>query len=52
MQLGLKPDIIIACIARGTNVIIPNGQSVIEKGDSVVIVSAERGLNALEDILA
>ena len=52
MELSLKPGIIIACITKGNRVVIPNGQSVIEKGDSVVIVSVERGLNDLEDILA
>ena len=51
-ELNLKPNIIIACITKGNKVITPDGQSVIEKGDSVVIVSAERGLNDLEDILA
>ncbi len=52
MELNLRPNIIIACITKGNKVITPNGQSVIEKGDSVVIVSTERGLNDLEDILA
>ncbi len=52
MQLRLKPGIIIACITKGNKVVIPNGQSVIEKEDLVVVVSIERGLNDLEDILA
>ncbi len=52
MELSLKPNVIIACITKGNKVIIPNGQSVIEEDDSVVIVSVERGLNDLEDILA
>ena len=52
MELKLKPGIIIACITKGNTVEIPNGHSVIEKDDLVVIVSAERGLNDLEDILA
>ena len=52
MMLNLKPDIIIACIIKGNKAVTPNGQSVIEKGDSVVIVSVERGLKDLEDILA
>ena len=52
MELNLKPDVLIACITKGNKVITPNGQSIIEKGDSVVIVSAKRGLNDLEDILA
>ena len=52
MELRLKPNILIACIIKGNQVNIPNGQSVIEKGDLVVIVSIEKGLNDLEDILA
>ncbi len=51
-ELDLKPNIIIACITKGNKVIIPNGQSVIEEGDLVIVVSVERGLNDLEDILA
>ncbi|MCR5591808.1 MAG: Trk system potassium transporter TrkA [Lachnospiraceae bacterium] len=52
MELKLKHDVIIACIIKGNKVVIPNGQSVIEKEDLVVVVSAERGLKDLEDILA
>ncbi len=52
MELKLKHGIIIACITKGNNVVIPNGHSIIEKGDLVVVVSVERGLNDLEDILA
>ena len=52
MELTLKPNVIIACITKGNNAHIPNGQSVIEKDDLVVVVSVERGLNNLEDILA
>ncbi len=52
MELSLKPNVIIACITKGNKVHIPNGHSVIEKDDLVVVVSVERGLNDLEDILA
>ncbi len=52
MELSLKPDVIIACITRDKKVIIPSGQSTIEKDDLVVIVSAGRVINDLEDILA
>ena len=51
-EIGLKPDVIIACITKANKVIIPDGGSVIEKGDLVVIVSTQLGLNDLEDILA
>ena len=52
MQLKIRPNILVACITKGNKVVIPNGQSVIEKGDLVVVVSVEKGLNDLEDILA
>ena len=52
MELKIRPNILVACIIKGSQVIIPNGQSVIEKGDLVVVVSIEKGLNDLEDILA
>ncbi len=52
MELKLKHGILIACITKGNNVVIPNGHSVIEKEDLVVVISVERGLNDLEDILA
>ncbi len=52
MELSLKPNVLIACITKGNKAVIPNGHSVIEKDDLVVVVSVERGLNDLEDILA
>ncbi|MBO4905172.1 MAG: Trk system potassium transporter TrkA [Lachnospiraceae bacterium] len=52
MDLSIKPDVIIACITRDKKVIIPSGQSTIERDDLVVVVSVSRGLNDLEDILA
>ncbi len=51
MQLKLKPDLLVACIYRGGKAIIPNGQDCIKKGDTVVIVTAQTGLNDLTDIL-
>lgn len=52
MDLRFKPNVLVSCITKGNNVVIPNGQSVIEKGDLVVVISANKGLNDLEDILA
>ena len=52
MELKIRPNTLIACITKGSQVIIPNGHSVIENGDLVVVVSIEKGLNDLEDILA
>lgn len=50
--LDLKPDVIIAAINRMGKAMTPNGQSTIEIGDTVIVVSTEMGLNDLEDILA
>lgn len=49
--LKLKDSVIIACITKAGKVITPNGQSVIETGDTVIVVSTQAGLNDLEDIL-
>jgi len=50
-KLRIKPNIIIACITHNGNVIIPNGQSVIEEGDSVILVTTTAGLSDIKDIL-
>ena len=50
-SLRLKPDVIIACIIKNGRAITPNGSSIIEAGDTVIIVSTENGLKDLEDIL-
>jgi trk system potassium uptake protein TrkA len=50
-QLKFKKDILIASISRGDSVIIPRGSDVIEAGDLVVIVSKQKGLNDVKDVL-
>ena len=37
--LSLKRDVLIVCIQHGANVIIPNGNSYYENGDTVIVVS-------------
>jgi len=39
-KLRIKPDILIACISRNNQVIIPKGDDTIERGDTVVVVTA------------
>ncbi len=51
MQLSLKRDILIGCINHRGTIIIPKGQSVIEEGDTVIVVTTKSGLSDIKDIL-
>ena len=50
-DLSLKSNNLIACIARGQNVIIPNGNDCIRAGDNVIVVTMEKQIQDIEDIL-
>ena len=50
-DLNLKVNNIIACIARGRKIIIPNGDDSIPVGDSVVIITMTKQIRDLDDIL-
>lgn len=50
MELRFKPNVLIAVILRGNRVIIPRGSDVIEKNDSVIVVSDIRP-HDISDIL-
>lgn len=51
-QLKIKKDYLVACIGRGRRVIIPNGDDHLEVGDNVVVVTTNRGLDDIAEILA
>lgn len=51
MNINLKKNILIGCINRGGEVHIPRGQDCILKGDTVVVVTTQRGLHDIRDIL-
>lgn len=51
-DLQLKSDLLICCINRGGKMIIPNGLTTIEVGDTVIVATTQTGLNDLSDILA
>ena len=52
-ELKLKPNVLIASITHGMQSEVPNGNSVFQKGDTVVIVTSGRGvLHQLNDIFA
>ncbi len=51
-DLNRKKNLLIAGISRKGKNIMPNGQSTMEPGDRVVVVTTQKGLHDLEDILA
>ena len=50
-DLKLKKDTLIGCINRHGRVIVPKGNDMIQIGDTVVIVTAQKGLHDLTNIL-
>lgn len=50
MELKFKPNVLVAVILRGNRVIIPRGSDIIEKDDSVIVVSDIRP-HDISDIL-
>jgi len=52
-QMKLKPEVLLASITRGSRTHIPNGDSFMETGDTVVVVTGKRGaLQQINDIFA
>ncbi|MBE6925706.1 MAG: Trk system potassium transporter TrkA [Ruminococcaceae bacterium] len=52
-ELKLKPDVLVASITRGSRTQFGSGDSTIEAGDTVVVVTGKRGsLQQLGDIFA
>ena len=50
-DLKLKPNMIIGAIGHKGTVSIPNGQSKICVGDTVILITTTKGLNDLSDVL-
>ncbi|MCD7715973.1 MAG: Trk system potassium transporter TrkA [Lachnospiraceae bacterium] len=50
-ELPIRKGILVACIYRDGRIIIPGGADRMQDGDSVIIVTQEKGLNDIEDIL-
>ena len=50
-DLSLKSNNLIACIARKRRIIIPNGDDCINVGDSVIVVTMEKQIQDIQDIL-
>lgn len=50
--LRFKPNLQIACITRKGRAIIPKGEDTIEPDDFVIVVTTQKGLQSIEDVLA
>ena len=50
-EIRLKPNHIIACVSSGKKVIIPSGNTVINPGDSVIVITSGASLSSLGDAL-
>ena len=50
-NINLKPNTLIASIIRRGEIITPNGKTIVEEGDSVIVVSTQLGLSDINDIL-
>ena len=51
MQLNLKDNVLISFINRQGKIIIPSGQDCIKPGDTVMIVTTQKGFSEISDIL-
>lgn len=51
-DLKTKPELLLACIKRGSKIIYPGGNDYIVKGDQVLVVTKNRFLDDFDDILA
>ena len=49
-ELKIKDNCLIACIIRGTRVIIPGGDTSIRLGDNVIVVTTHKNFDDLTDI--
>lgn len=51
MELALKDNLLLGCIHRKGKIIIPRGHDMIEAGDTVIVVTTQKGLHDIQDIL-
>ena len=50
-ELNLKKNLLVGCLHRNGMVRIPRGQDTIQIGDTVIIVTTNKGLCDISDIL-
>lgn len=50
-DLPIKANHLIACIARGRKIIIPNGEDRIRVGDSVIVVALDKQMQDIQEMI-
>ena len=51
-DLKLKKNVLLCCISRHGKILIPGGRDSVQLGDTVVVVTTNKGMNDFKDILA
>ncbi len=51
MEMNLKDELLIACLSRNGQIIIPRGADIIQAGDRVIVVTTHTGFHDIKDIL-
>ena len=51
-DLKLRKGILVAVIIHNSRIVIPEGSSVIQEGDTVIVVSRDKGILDVNDIYA
>lgn len=49
-DMPIRADVLLCCINRNGQRIIPRGQDMLQEGDTVIVVSTRKGMNDLQDI--
>ena len=52
LNLSLKKNLLVCGIVRGKKIITPSGRDTIELGDTVIVVTTNKGLDDITDILS
>jgi len=49
--LRLQPGVLIGCVVRGEQIIIPTGETCLQANDTVIVITKNTGIDKLDDIL-
>ncbi len=49
-DMPIRPDVLLCCINRRGQLIIPRGHDILSEGDTVIVVSTRKGMSDLKDI--